>query len=214
MAFFSKEVIENFSELEKIRNIQLEKYNLELERICKMPEDERINQMDKMRILLRLRELYEELDIKVVEGNMIFFKGKAVVSTGQLDEIMKLQDKCFVEEENYYQLIQNDEFVLSDNTRLQLNDYITIREIMLQGYITNSINSSVPNLSPRSTFFMNSEEYINLIKLFSELKIAIKDNKVYVNEKAIKTNAEYINLIEKISKINKISIDLMKKIKP
>lgn len=213
MAIFDEKVIKFFSELEIVRNIQLERCNVELERICKMPEEERIEQMDKMRILLRLKELYEELDIKVVEGEMIFFKGKAVITEKQLEEINKLQDECLKEEMNYTSLIENEEFVLVDDIRVQLDDYITIREIMLQSYITNSINASIPQLSPKSTFLMRSKEYNDLIKLFSELKIDIKNEKLYVNEKVVKTKGEYFNLIEKINKINKISIQLMEKIK-
>jgi len=213
MAIFDEKVIKFFSELEIVRNIQLERCNVELERICKMPEEERIEQMDKMRILLRLKELYEELDIKVVDGQMIFFKGQAVITEKQLAEINKLQDECLKEEMNYTSLIENEEFVLVDDIRVQLDDYIIIREIMLQSYITNSINASIPQLSPKSTFLMRSKEYNDLIKLFSELKIDIKNEKLYVNEKVVKTKGEYFNLIEKINKINKISIQLMEKIK-
>lgn len=75
MAIFSSDTIKGFSEVEKIRNMQLKVYNFELEKISKMPEEERINNMEKMRALLKLRELYEKLDIKVVNNEMILFKG-------------------------------------------------------------------------------------------------------------------------------------------
>ena len=40
MAIFSSDTIKGFSEVEKIRNMQLKVYNFELEKISKMPEEE------------------------------------------------------------------------------------------------------------------------------------------------------------------------------
>lgn len=213
MTIFDEEFIKNFSDLEKMRNLQLEHYNLELERICRMPEEERINEMDKMRILLRLKELYEELDIKVVQGEMIFYKGKAVISKKQIEEINKLIDECFEEEEKYRKIIEEEKFILTDDIKEQLDDYVAIREIMLQSYITHSMNAVIPNLDPISTFLMSSKEYVDLIRLFSELNVVIKGQEVYVNEKAIERKAEYFNLAEKMNKINKLSIQLVGEIK-
>lgn len=213
MAIFDEKIIKYFSDLEKIRNLQLKYCNLELERICRMPEEERINEMDKMRILLRLRELYEELDVKVVQGEMIFYKGKAVVSQKQLEEIDKLSDECFKEEKNYLEIVKEENFVLTDGIKRQLSDYITIRELILQSYITHSMNAAIPNLDPISTFLMSSKEYVDLIRLFSELKVVIEGQEVYVNGKLIEIKAEYFNFVEKMSKINNISIQLAEKIK-
>lgn len=213
MAIFDKKVIKSFSDLEKVRNMQLNTFNLELERICKMPEEERIEKMDKMRILLRLKKLYEELDVRVVQGEMIFYKGKAVVSEKQLEEIGKKRDECFEEEMMLAEMLVDEKFVLTENIRKQINDYITIREVMLQGYITHSMNAVIPELAPKSAFLMRQKEYSELINMFSELNVAIKSQEVYVNEKAIKRKGEYFNLVERINKINKISMQLMEKLK-
>lgn len=213
MAIFDEKVIKKYSNLEKVRNIQLKNCNFELERICKMPEEERIEKMDKMRILLNLKKLYEELDIRVVQGKMIFYKGKAVVSEKQLEDIDKLSDECFEEEMNYTKIIEEEKFILTDDIRKQLNDYVTIREIMLQGYITNSMNAVIPGLNPISTFFMKQKEYAELISMFSELNVVIKGQEVYVNDKIVAKKGEYFNLVEKISKINKITMQLVGKIK-
>lgn len=213
MVIFNEKVIKSFSDVERIRNMRLKKYNLELERICRMPEEERINEMDKMRILLRLKELYEELDIKVVQGKMIFYKGKAVISEKQLEEINKLEHECFEEEKKYRKIIEEEKFVLTDDIKKQLDDYVTIREIMLQSYITHSMNAVIPKLAPKSAFLMKNKEYNDLISLFSELNVVIKGQEVYVNEKVVERKGEYFNLIEKISKINKISVQLVEKLK-
>lgn len=213
MAIFDEKVIESFSDLEKIRNFQLKHCNLELEKICRMPEEERINEMDKMRILLRLRELYEELDVKVVQGEMIFYKGKAVISEKQLAEINKLEYECLEEEKKYTKIIEEEKFVLTDEIKKQLNDYITIREIMLQDYIAHSINAVIPELAPKSAFLMKNKEYNDLMSLFSELNVVIKGQEVYVNEKVVARKGEYSELIKKINKINKISIQLVEKLK-
>lgn len=213
MAIFNEKIIKSFSDVEKIRNMQLKKHNLELEEICKMPEEERIEQMDKMRILLRLKKLYEELDVKVVQGEMIFYKGKAVVSEKQLKDISKLSDECFEEEMNYTKMIEEEKFILTDDIRKQLNDYIKIRELMLQSYIKHSMNAVIPELSPKSAFLMSSKEYNELIRLFSELNLVIKDEKVYVNDKAVETKGDYFGLLEKTTRINMLSIQLKEKLK-
>ncbi len=213
MAIFDKRIIENFSALEKVRNMQLERYNIELEKICKMPEEEKINAMDKMRILLRLRELYEELDVKVIEGKMIFYKGKAVITEKELIEIYKLSDKCYEEEVKYNELIENEDFILTNSIRTELEDYIKIREIMLESYIKNSINAMLPQLCPQSAILMNSKEYYNLIQLFSELNVSISDGKVYVNEVAVEKKRDYTNLVKKINQINKVALQFIGKFK-
>lgn len=183
MAIFDERIIKKFSDLEKIRNMQLKDYNLELERICKMPEEERLDQMDKMRILLKLKKLYEELDVRVVQGGVIFYKGKAVVSEKQLEDIDKLSGECLEEEINYTRIIEEEKFILTDGIRKQLNDYVQMREIMLGGYIKNSINAVIPELNPISTFFMSQKDYTELIGMLSELNVVIKGQEVYVNEK-------------------------------
>lgn len=213
MAIFDKEIIENFSALEKVRNMQLERCNIELEKICKMPEEEKINAMDKMRILLRLKELYEELDIKVIEGEVIFYKGNAVITEKELTEIYKLGNKCYEEEKKYTELIGNEEFILNDIIKAELEDYIKIREIMLEGYIKNSINAVFPQLCPQSAFLMNSKEYYDLIQLFSELNISISDKKVYVNEIAVEKKRDYLSLAKKINNINKVALQFIGKFK-
>ena len=154
MAIFSSDTIKGFSEVEKIRNMQLKVYNFELEKISKMPEEERINNMEKMRALLKLRELYEKLDIKVVNNEMILFKGKAVISENELAEICKIEDECFKAEMNYTKMIGEEDFVLTDEIKQTLEKYIEDREEMLEAYITNSINAVVPNLVPNSTKLM------------------------------------------------------------
>lgn len=213
MAFFDEKIIEMYSNLEEVRNIQLKKYNFELEEICKMSEEERIDKMDKMRILLKLKKLYEELDVRVIQGEMIFYKGKAVVSQKQLEEIKKLSDKCLEEEMNYSKIIEEEKFILTDDIRKQLNDYIECRESILQGYITNSINAAIPGLNPTSAFFMSQKEYIELIFMLSELNIVIQGQEVYVNEKSIQKKGEYFGLAKEISKINQIAIQFFEKLK-
>ena len=82
---------------------------------------------------------------------------------------------------------------------------------MLQSYITHSMNAAIPKLNPISAFFMNQKEYAELIGMLSELNVVIKGQEVYVNEKTIERKGEYLKLIEKINKINKISMQLMEK---
>ena len=193
MGIYNDEVIKSFSEYEKYRNTQLKLYNLELERICKLPEDERIEQMDKMRLLLKIRELYEQIDVKVV-GEMIFFKGKAILSAKQFDEIIQLQNECSAEEEKLEKILLEEEFVLTDSWKEQLEQYITMRRIVLESYITHSINGTLPEFNPQSTKLMSNKNYQEVIKLLSELNVVIQDNTVYVNEKKVEKNSECIEL--------------------
>lgn len=205
MAIYNEEVLKSFSEFEKYRNMQLKIYDFELERICKLPEEERIEQMDKMRLLLRIKELYEQLDIKVVEGQMIFFKGKAVLSVKQFDEITELQKECSVEEEKLEKLILNEKFVLTHFAKEQLEQYIVMRQFILESYITHSINATLPELNPQSAKLMSNKNYQKVIKLFSELNVVIKNNIVYVNDEALEKNSDGINLVERINEINKLA---------
>lgn len=204
MGIYNDEVIKSFSEYEKYRNTQLKLYNLELERICKLPEEERIEQMDKMRILLRIRELYEQIDVKVV-GKMIFFKGVAVLSAKQFDEIMELQNECLAEEKKLEKILLEEKFVLTDSWKEQLEQYITMRQIILESYITHSINATLPELNPQSAKLMSNKNYQKVIKLFSELNVVIKNNIVYVNDEALEKNSDGINLVERINEINKLA---------
>jgi len=212
MAIFNEETIRTFSDLEKIRNMQLKKYNSELEKICKMPEEERIEQMEKMRVLLRLKELYENLDIKIVEEKMIFFKGNIVVSEKQLKEIDELAEKCFEEERNYNELVKSEEFILTNDIRIQIEEYMEIRDFMLGDYIIHSIKGTMPQLYPQSTYLMSCSEYVTLIKKLSELKISIENGKVYVTEKQITKKADYFNIVKQINQINEIAKTLLENI--
>lgn len=60
---------------------------------------------------------------------------------------------------------------------------------------------------------MSSKEYNELIRLFSELNLVIKDEKVYVNDKAVETKGDYFELLEKTTRINMLSIQLKEKLK-
>lgn len=212
MAIFNEKVIENLLNLQKIRNMQLRRYDAELERICRMPEEERIEQLDKMRVLLRLKELYERLDIKIIEGETIFFNGQIVLSDKQLIEINNLADECFKEEKVYTKLIENEKFILTNDIKVQLEEYIEIREYMLEDYIKHCINATIPQLYPQSVVLMASEEYIDLIKRFSKLKITIENEKVYKGEKLIAKKVDYFNLLRQTNQINKIATSLLEKI--
>lgn len=203
MAIFSSDTIKGFSKVEKIRNMQLKVYNFELEKISKMPEEERINNMDKMRALLKLRELYEKLDIKVVNNEMILFKGKAVISENELVEICKIENECFKAEMNYTKLIGEEDFVLTDEIKQTVEKYIEDREEMLKAYITNSINAVVPNLEPNSTKLMREKEYVDLIQYISNVNIRLEGTKVYWNDKLIEKKKEYFAFKEQIVIINK-----------
>ncbi len=213
MAIFSSDTIKGFSEVEKIRNMQLKVYNFELEKISKMPEEERINNMEKMRALLKLRELYEKLDIKVVNNEMILFKGKAVISENELAEICKIEDECFKAEMNYTKMIGEEDFVLTDEIKQTLEKYIEDREEMLEAYITNSINAVVPNLVPNSTKLMNENEYVDLIQYISNVNIRLEGTKVYWNDKLMEKKKEYFAFTEQIAIINKKIQHLEEKIR-
>lgn len=213
MAIFSSDTIKGFSEVEKIRNMQLKVYNLELEKISKMPEEERIDNMDKMRALLKLRELYEKLDIKVVNNEMILFKGKAVISENELAEICKIEDECFKAEMNYTKLIGEEDFVLTDEIKQTLEKYIEDREKMLEAYITNSINAVVPNAVPNSTKLMREKEYVDLIQYISNVNIRLEGTKVYWNDKLMEKKKEYFAFTEQIAIINKKIQHLEEKIR-
>ena len=213
MAIFSSDTIKGLSEVEKIRNMQLKVYNFELEKISKMPEEERINNMEKMRALLKLRELYEKLDIKVVNNEMILFKGKAVISENELAEICKIENECFEAEMNYTKMIGEEDFVLTDEIKQTLEKYIEDREEMLEAYITNSINSVVPNLVPNSTKLMNENEYVDLIQYISNVNIRLEGTKVYWNDKLMEKKKEYFAFNEQIAIINKKIQHLEEKIR-
>ena len=213
MAIFSSDTIKGFSEVEKIRNMQLKVYNFELEKISKMPEEERINNMEKMRALLKLRELYEKLDIKVVNNEMILFKGKAVISENELAEICKIEDECFKAEMNYTKMIGEEDFVLTDEIKQTLEKYIEDREEMLEAYITNLINAVVPNLVPNSTKLMNENEYVDLIQYISNVNIRLEGTKVYWNDKLMEKKKEYFAFTEQIAIINKKIQHLEEKIR-
>ncbi len=213
MAIFSSDTIKGFSEVEKIRNMQLKVYNFELEKISKMPEEERINNMEKMRALLKLRELYEKLDIKVVNNEMILFKGKAVISENELAEICKIEDECFKAEMNYTKMIGEEDFVLTDEIKQTLEKYIEDREEMLEAYITNSINAVVPNLVPNSTKLMREKEYVDLIQYISNVNIRLEGTKVYWNDKLMEKKKEYFAFTEQIAIINKKIQHLEEKIR-
>ena len=213
MAIFSSDTIKGFSEVEKIRNMQLKVYNFELEKISKMPEEERINNMEKMRALLKLRELYEKLDIKVVNNEMILFKGKAVISENELAEICKIEEECFKAEMNYTKMIGEEDFVLTDEIKQTLEKYIEDREEMLEAYITNSINAVVPNLVPNSTKLMNENEYVDLIQYISNVNIRLEGTKVYWNDKLMEKKKEYFAFTEQIAIINKKIQHLEEKIR-
>ena len=213
MAIFSSDTIKGFSEVEKIRNMQLKIYSFELEKISKMPEEERIDNMDKMRALLKLRELYEKLDIKVVNNEMILFKGKAVISENELAEICKIEDECFKAEMNYTKMIGEEDFVLTDEIKQTLEKYIEDREEMLEAYITNSINAVVPNLVPNSTKLMREKEYVDLIQYISNVNIRLEGTKVYWNDKLIEKKKEYFAFTEQIAIINKKIQHLEEKIR-
>lgn len=212
MGIYSEEVLKSFSDYEKYRNTQLKLYNLELERICKLPEEERIEQMEKIRLLLILKEKYEQLDVKVVDGQMIFFKGKAVLSAKQFDEIIELQNECLAQEEKLEKILLEEKFVLTDSWKEQLEQYITMRQIILESYITHSINGILPELNPESTRLMSNKNYQEVIKLLSELNVVVQDNTVYVNEKKVEKNSDCIDLIERINKINKLSIQVVEEV--
>ena len=213
MAIFSSDTIKGFSEVEKIRNMQLKVYNFELEKISKMPEEERINNMEKMRALLKLRELYEKLDIKVVNNEMILFKGKAVISENELAEICKIEDECFKAEMNYTKMIGEEDFVLTDEIKQTLEKYIEDREEMLEAYITNSINAVVPNLVPNSTKLMREKEYVDLIQYISNVNIRLEGTNVYWNDKLMEKKKEYFAFTEQIAIINKKIQHLEEKIR-
>lgn len=212
MAIFSSDTIKGFSEVEKIRNMQLKIYNFELEKISKMPEEERIDNMDKMRALLKLRELYEKLDIKVVNNEMILFKGKAVISENELAEICKIENECFKAEMNYTKLIGEEDFVLTDEIKQTVEKFIEDREEMLEAYITNSINAVVPNAVPNSTKLMRENEYVDLIQYISNVNIRLEGTKVYWNDKLIEKKKEYFAFKEQIVIINKKILHLEEKI--
>ncbi len=212
MAIFSSDTIKGFSEVEKIRNMQLKIYNFELEKISKMPEEERIDNMDKMRALLKLRELYEKLDIKVVNNEMILFKGKAVISENELAEIYKIENECFKAEMNYTKLIGEEDFVLTDEIKQTVEKFIEDREEMLEAYITNSINAVVPNAVPNSTKLMREKEYVDLIQYISNVNIRLEGTKVYWNDKLIEKKKEYFAFKEQIVIINKKILHLEEKI--
>lgn len=212
MGIYNDEVLKSFSDYEKYRNTQLKLYNLELERICKLPEEERIEQMEKIRLLLILKEKYEQLDVKVVDGQMIFFKGKAVLSAKQFDEIIELQNECLAQEEKLEKILLEEKFVLTDSWKEQLEQYITMRQIILESYITHSINGILPELYPQSAKLMSNKNYQEVIKLLSELNVVIQDNTVYVNEKKVEKNSECIELIERINKINKLLIKVVEEV--
>lgn len=212
MAIFSSDTIKGFSEVEKIRNMQLKIYNFELEKISKMPEEERIDNMDKMRALLKLRELYEKLDIKVVNNEMILFKGKAVISENELAEIYKIENECFKAEMNYTKLIGEEDFVLTDEIKQTVEKFIEDREEMLEAYITNSINAVVPNAVPNSTKLMREKEYVDLIQYISNVNIRLEGTKVYWNDKLIEKKKEYFAFKEQIAIINKKILHLEEKI--
>lgn len=212
MAIFSSDTIKGFSEVEKIRNMQLKIYNFELEKISKMPEEERIDNMDKMRALLKLRELYEKLDIKVVNNEMILFKGKAVISENELAEIRKIENECFKAEMNYTKLIGEEDFVLTDEIKQTVEKFIEDREEMLEAYITNSINAVVPNAVPNSTKLMRENEYVDLIQYISNVNIRLEGTKVYWNDKLIEKKKEYFAFKEQIVIINKKILHLEEKI--
>ena len=212
MAIFSSDTIKGFSEVEKIRNMQLKIYNFELEKISKMPEEERIDNMDKMRALLKLRELYEKLDIKVVNNEMILFKGKAVISEKELAEICKIENECFKAEMNYTKLIGEEDFVLTDEIKQTVEKFIEDREEMLEAYITNSINAVVPNAVPNSTKLMRENEYVDLIQYISNVNIRLEGTKVYWNDKLIEKKKEYFAFTEQIAIINKKILHLEEKI--
>ena len=212
MAIFSSDTIKGFSEVEKIRNMQLKIYNFELEKISKMPEEERIDNMDKMRALLKLRELYEKLDIKVVNNEMILFKGKAVISENELAEIYKIENECFKAEMNYTKLIGEEDFVLTDEIKQTVEKFIEDREEMLEAYITNSINAVVPNAVPNSTKLMREKEYVDLIQYISNVNIRLEGTKVYWNDKLIEKKKEYFAFTEQIAIINKKILHLEEKI--
>lgn len=212
MAIFSSDTIKGFSEVEKIRNMQLKIYNFELEKISKMPEEERLDNMDKMRALLKLRELYEKLDIKVVNNEMILFKGKAVISENELAEICKIENECFKAEMNYTKLIGEEDFVLTDEIKQIVEKFIEDREEMLEAYITNSINAVVPNAVPNSTKLMREKEYVDLIQYISNVNIRLEGTKVYWNDKLIEKKKEYFAFKEQIVIINKKILHLEEKI--
>lgn len=212
MAIFSSDTIKGFSEVEKIRNMQLKIYNFELEKISKMPEEERIDNMDKMRALLKLRELYEKLDIKVVNNEMILFKGKAVISENELAEIYKIENECFKAEMNYTKLIGEEDFVLTDEIKQIVEKFIEDREEMLEAYITHSINAVVPNAVPNSTKLMREKEYVDLIQYISNVNIRLEGTKVYWNDKLIEKKKEYFAFKEQIVIINKKILHLEEKI--
>lgn len=212
MAIFSSDTIKGFSEVEKIRNMQLKIYSFELEKISKMPEEERIDNMDKMRALLKLRELYEKLDIKVVNNEMILFKGKAVISENELAEIYKIENECFKAEMNYTKLIGEEDFVLTDEIKQTVEKFIEDREEMLEAYITNSINAVVPNAVPNSTKLMREKEYVDLIQYISNVNIRLEGTKVYWNDKLIEKKKEYFAFKEQIVIINKKILHLEEKI--
>lgn len=202
MAIFSSDIINFFSKSEEIRNAQLKVCNFGLTQFSKLPEEERIDKMDEMRALLKIREAYEKFDIKVVNNEMIFFKGKAVLTENELAEIIKIQDECLEAENNYMRLIGEADFVLREDMKKTIEGYIEDREKILKAYITNSINAVVPNLVPNSTKLMKEKEYVDLIQQLSNMNIRLEGEKAYWNDKLMKKMKEYYAFLEQLETIN------------
>lgn len=198
MQIFNNDVIKSYSELEKVRNILLSNFDKELESLLRLPEEERIDNMNKMRKLLRLRELYQNLDVKVVKNEMIFFNGKAVITNRQLEEINKMHLECSKELEEYKELIDSEEFVLTEKEYERIKQYISDREQSLQMYVTIQSMSSRSQENKR----LKVTELDEAVRLLSETYVTIESGKVYLNGNRIKTNKEFFSFWERIQKIN------------
>ena len=211
MVYFDERQIQYFSEIEKVRNERLKIINKEIERISMLSEEERISLGDKMRILLQLKQLYEELDIKVVDKKMVFYKGQAVITIEHFKEIDQKSYDCLQKEKEYTKIVEEEELILTDDLIQELNIYITAREKILQAYIQHSINATLPQICPQSAFLMSSKEYIDVINQLSKLNISIKERKLYLNEIAIIRKKDFKELMKQIAKINQKALKIFNK---
>lgn len=209
MQIFNNNVIDYFSQLEKIRNNLIKYFDTELENLMKLPEEERIDNMNKIRKLLRLRELYKNLDVKLVKDEMIFFNGKAVITNSQLEEINKMHLECVKELEEYKELIDFEEFVLTSKEYEKIKQYISDREQLLQMYVATQIMMSRLKENKR----LKNDELDEASKLLSETYVTIENGKVYLNGNLIKTNKDFFSLLERIAKINEKTEKAMEELK-
>lgn len=209
MQIFNNNVIDYFSQLEKIRNNLIKYFDTELENLMKLPEEERIDHMNKMRKLLRLRELYQNLDIKVVKNEMIFFNGKAVITNSQLEEINKKHLECVKALEEYKELIEFEEFVLTDKEFEKIKQYISDRESSLQIYVSIQVMSG----QLKEKEYLQINELEEAVQMLSETYVTIENGKVYLNGNLLKTNKDFFSLWERIQKINEKTEKAMVKLK-